>query len=610
MIRVLFFFAVVFLLALGGAWIADRPGIVTLDWEGYRIQASLLTTLVALGVLLAVTVVVWGLMRLIWKFPSLTGRFMQRRRKDRGFDALSKGLLALGAGDAMAARKHGLQADKLLKGDEPAAKLLLAQAAQMFGDHADSRKRFEAMLEDPRAKAVGLHGLFIEAERQQEPVAARHFAQEASALVPGLKWAGKAVLGYQAVSGDWEAAISSLNRNYTGKLIDKKTYRRHKAVLLTARALELESQDPDRARTLAVEAHGLAPDLVPAALVASRLQSRRGDIRKASKTIEATWKLAPHPDLADAYAHVRPGDSILDRLNRVKHLANLRAHSGEGALAVAIAAMDARDFDEARAQLKKVLRSEPTQRAFLLMADLEEMEYGDQGRVREWMGRAVRAPQDKVWIADGMISAHWAPVSPKTGRLDAYEWKQPETNEEDRPTLEPLEDALFEPPVLAAPTAAAGGAAAATAAEPMTAEAEAVEEAAPVSREADEAELVSEPEPAKAEAAKPEPVKPAEPETAAKAAQATAKPEVSSKPAVKADAPIPDEPATAEADLVIIPDAHQPPVEGEEAKQKAPQMKDGKLVEFPLSHLPDDPGPDGEEDLEAPKPKGVKVYDA
>ncbi|OKL43929.1 heme biosynthesis protein HemY [Pseudovibrio exalbescens] len=591
MIRVLFFFAVVFVLALGGAWIADRPGIVTLDWEGYRIQASLLTTLVALGTLLAVTVVVWGLFRFIWKFPSITGRFMQRRRKDRGFDALSQGLMALGAGDAYTARKHGLQADKLLKGDEPAAKLLLAQAAQMFGDHAESRKRFEAMLEDPRAKAVGLHGLFIEAEQAQEPVAARHFAEEASSLVPGLKWAGKAVLGYQAVSGDWEAAIATLNRNYSGKLIDKKTYRRHKAVLLTARALELESENPDRARTLAVEAHGLATDLVPAALVASRLASRRGDIRKASKIIEATWKQAPHPDLADAYAHVRPGDSVLDRLNRVKHLASLRAHSGEGAMAVAVAAMDAHEFDEARAQLKKVLRSEPTQRAFLLMADLEEMEYGDQGRVREWMSRAVRAPQDKMWVADGMISAHWAPVSPKTGRLDAYEWKQPETSEEEAITLEPLDDALFEPPVLTAPNATAA---------PATAEAE-VAHADPENLGGDKASSDE-----SADEVRQHP-KDAEAEAGSHSGEKTTEQD---KDAPKADAPRPAEAAEAEVDLVVIPETDQPPKEDQARKPDGPKMKDGKLVEFPLSHLPDDPGPDGDEDDEAPKKKGAAVYEA
>jgi HemY protein len=59
-----------------------------------------------------------------------------------------------------------------------------------------------------------------------------------------------------------------------------------------------------------------------------------------------------------------------------------------------------------------------------LMAEIEEAEHGDQGRVREWMSRAMRAAGDPVWTADGVVSERWLPVSPN-GRLDGYEWKLP-----------------------------------------------------------------------------------------------------------------------------------------------------------------------------------------
>jgi HemY protein len=37
----------------------------------------------------------------------------------------------------------------------------------------------------------------------------------------------------------------------------------------------------------------------------------------------------------------------------------------------------------------------------------------------------VRAPRDPVWTADGITADEWEPVSPVTGRLDAFEWKVP-----------------------------------------------------------------------------------------------------------------------------------------------------------------------------------------
>jgi HemY protein len=59
------------------------------------------------------------------------------------------------------------------------------------------------------------------------------------------------------------------------------------------------------------------------------------------------------------------------------------------------------------------------------MARIEGGEKRDAGRVREWLARAVRAPRDALWIADGVASEEWAPISPVTGKLDAFEWRVP-----------------------------------------------------------------------------------------------------------------------------------------------------------------------------------------
>jgi HemY protein len=62
------------------------------------------------------------------------------------------------------------------------------------------------------------------------------------------------------------------------------------------------------------------------------------------------------------------------------------------------------------------------------MAEIEEGQSGDQGKAREWLARAVRAPRDPAWTADGIVSDEWEPLSPVTGRLDAFEWKVPVAN--------------------------------------------------------------------------------------------------------------------------------------------------------------------------------------
>jgi len=111
-------------------------------------------------------------------------------------------------------------------------------------------------------------------------------------------------------------------------------------------------------------------------------------------------------------------------------------------LTVARAALEAHDRADARAAIAPLLASDsphgrPTRRVCLLMADIEEAE-GHQGAVREWLARAARAPRDKAWVADGVISDRWAPVSP-SGRLDAFVWRTPDERIATLPETAPIE---------------------------------------------------------------------------------------------------------------------------------------------------------------------------
>src|SRR5262249_32718477 len=205
---------------------------------------------------------------------------------------------------------------------------------------------------------------------------------------------------------------------------------------------------------------------------AGRRLAEWNERRKAARILETAWRAEPHPDLAEVYVHLRYGDSARDRLARAQTLARLMQNHPEGALAVARAAMVAHDFTAARNALAPLTRP-PTQRVAMLMAELEEVEHGDVGRAREWMMRAMRAARDPAWVADGIVSDHWQPVSPVTGTLDAFEWRvpvgelaAPVIEERELPpapalTSRPSEDRLQieqpRPPAPAAPAAAAAG---------------------------------------------------------------------------------------------------------------------------------------------------------
>ncbi len=423
MIRVVIFLVAVGLLALGVVWLADRPGDVAITWQGWRIETSVMVLSVAVAAVAVLAALGWSMLRALLRSPDVLWLYLRTRRGVRGYLAVSQGLIAVGSGDARAAKKYADEANRIAPG-EPLTLLLGAQAAQLSGDRAAATQIFQAMAQRDDTKALGLHGLFIEAQRRDEPGAARLYAEEAAKLPRVPAWAGHAVFEFRCAAGDWTGALQRLDRNMKAGLIDKNAYRRQRAVLLTARALSVEDHDRDAAKAFVLEAVKLAPSLVPAAALAGRLLGDAGEIRKAGRIVEAAWKGNPHPELAEAFAHLQPGDSARDRLLRVEALAQKTPGNVEAALAVARAALDAQEFTAARRALAPLVIV-PTQRVAMLMAELEEKERGDEGRAREWMARAMHARRDPAWTADGLVSERWMPVSPVSGRLDAFQWKDP-----------------------------------------------------------------------------------------------------------------------------------------------------------------------------------------
>lgn len=426
MIRILFFLAAVFALGLGFAWLADRPGELVVTISGLQIQASLMVAAVALVAVVAAVMILWWLVKAIWNSPYTVSRYFRVRRRDRGYQALSTGMIAAGAGDGSLARRMNKEAAKLIRSEtEPLIQLLDAQASLLEGDHKAAREKFEAMLDDPEMRLLGLRGLYLEAERLGDRNAARHYAGRAAETAPHLAWAANATIEDRVAAGDWDAALKLVDSQKAAGQLDRDAANRQRAVLLTAKAEALFERDAAAARGAALEANKLQPGFAPAAIIAARSVFRQNDIRKGAKILEAAWRALAHPDVGDLYVHARPGDAVGDRLNRAKKLKSMRQNNAESALLVARAALDAGDTKLARAEAESAARMEPREGAFLLLADIEEAESGDEGLIRQYLARAVRAPRDPAWVADGVVSDRWAPVSPVTGRLDAFEWRAP-----------------------------------------------------------------------------------------------------------------------------------------------------------------------------------------
>src|SRR5262245_15676939 len=130
MIRIVLFLASVAVIAAGFAWIADHPGEVAITWLGYRVETSVMVASFTVAGLVLMAILLWSIVRAILRSPEQVSLLFRHRRALKGYLAVSRGLIAIGAGDLQRARKSADEAARLSPGD-PLALLLTAQSAQM-----------------------------------------------------------------------------------------------------------------------------------------------------------------------------------------------------------------------------------------------------------------------------------------------------------------------------------------------------------------------------------------------------------------------------------------------------------------------------------------------
>src|SRR5262249_61479289 len=109
------------------------------------------------------------------------------------------------------------------------------------------------------------------------------------------------------------------------------------------------------------------------------------------------WKRARIPDPATVSAFAKPGESPLERLRGSEHLASLTPGDIEGPIAIAVAAIEARDWQRAEDAISPYLHDRPPARISALMARIEAGE-GHKGREREWLAPPRPGARDRRGI--------------------------------------------------------------------------------------------------------------------------------------------------------------------------------------------------------------------
>lgn len=396
MIRLIAAIALCVFTAVLAVFLTLNPGVVRVEFLGVEAEAPFA---LGMGVLLLVTfllVVAWWLIAKIWGAPDAFRKFRQRRKRDQGFDALERALIASAAGQGALAVRQAARAEALL--DRPAlSRLLSARAAEADGDLASAQSQYEAMLEDARTQLVARRGLAAIAEARGDALGVITHAGEAFETSGPARWAYDSLFAAQVNAARWREAETTLTEGEKRALVEKLRAARTRAVLLTAEARRMEASDPEAAARLAERAAGASPDFAPAAELAGRLLADQRRHRQAAQILETAWTRAPHPALARAYGALRKSDTKAKRAERQRALAALNAGHRESRILLAETALDQENRDAAREALASLTAQPPVSARVCVLAARAAQLDADAAGARRWMTRAAHAPGEADW---------------------------------------------------------------------------------------------------------------------------------------------------------------------------------------------------------------------
>ncbi|WP_405403021.1 heme biosynthesis HemY N-terminal domain-containing protein [Paracoccus sp. Ld10] len=436
LLKILFFFAVVLALALGAVQLSETGQVLRVEYGGMEYALSPLKALMALFVLMIAAWLIFKLLGLalaVLRFlvgdETAINRHFARSRERKGYAAFGEGMLAVASGEGKLAQDKAAKAAKYL--NQPhLTNLLAAQAAETSGDTGRAIGIYRTLLDDDRTRFVGIRGLMRQKLAEGDTGKALLLAQKAYALKPRHKEVQDTLLDLQTRERDWKGARQTLKDKRTQGDLPKDVALRRDAVLALQEASDVLAHGSSiSAREAAISAAKASPDLVPAAVLAARSYVAQKDYRNASRILEKTWSVRPHPDIAAAYAEIVPDETPAARLRRFDALIKKNVDHEETRLLKAELLLAAEDFPNARRALGDLAEKHPTVRTLSIMAAVERGEGADDSVVRGWLTRALSASRGPQWCCDKChnVMQAWSPVCDSCGGFDTLTWREPET---------------------------------------------------------------------------------------------------------------------------------------------------------------------------------------
>ena len=426
MIKALWFFVKVAVLAGASIWLVSQPGELSFNFLGYNVKAQTGVFIIALIAFILLSFYVLQLVQSILRTPQKISGKKQAYNQKIGYLSLTRGLVAAASGDANKANQYSQKANKLLKNDKGLPLLLKAQAAHLNGREDLAKTCYEELSKNKDTAFLGVRGLMKAALDQGHEAKALEYAKQGLKTQPNHPSLLKMVYNLSLKNQNWDEAlkISSQLQKLKDQPIEKLKSDRI--------AIYLHRYDESDGAAMAdlKAAYKLNAAFIPTVKRLAEFYMKSGKRRKAVHVIESSWKLSPHPDLAQIWDELAPTDkkdANTKKLAWANKLVEMNPDSVQSQIAAAKTAIDLEYWGEAKAYLMVAENIYATAEVFHLRALAEKNITQSEDHVEALLNKASNAMPAKVWVCaqTGLTYDDWSAIAMPHESFNTIIWDVP-----------------------------------------------------------------------------------------------------------------------------------------------------------------------------------------
>jgi HemY protein len=429
MIRSIWFFIKLAVLVAVLSWFMRHPGQIRIDLPPWQLETSVAFFAVTICLVMIAGL---GLLRFGDWAKSIKMR-IERWREKQGLRSITRGLVAIAAGDADIAAREARRANRYLP-STPLRHLLLAQSEQLRGNRNGAAKHFVALMQDQDTGFLGLRGLLTQAIADGKYDHALQLARQAHKSQPKSVAVWRYLFELESRAHNWNLALPLLQKIERTRGWPREQCDEYAAAILVeqARLAEREGELATAAR-LYKKAFQRKPDFIPAATgyIESLYKSGYGFL--ADRALLRAWEKNPHPNLT--HLALRYLSSKAVKLSKLlRRMAAIHPNDAAAHRATVEYAITQQLWGIAIGHARDMMRLAPTQNNFRLAQRLlqslpanDSMLRLDARKLCDDYADTSKWQMDAAWACDDCHHAHhqWQANCPNCGEFHSLRWAPP-----------------------------------------------------------------------------------------------------------------------------------------------------------------------------------------